>query len=51
MTGTVPELIQISNDFLAANATTEIEYRANLPTYPLTANADTTVTGSELLDS
>ncbi len=51
VSGTVPELVQISNDFLAARQTTEIEYRANLPTYPITAKSDATVAGSELLDS
>ncbi|WP_321502540.1 flagellar hook protein FlgE [Breoghania sp.] len=51
VSGTVPELIQITNDFMGARRTTEIEYRANLPTYPITAQSDATVPGSELLDS
>lgn len=41
----------LSNDFLDANATTEINYRANLADFPLTANADTEVVDSELLDA
>lgn len=48
--GSVPELIQLSNDFLPAQATQEIDYRANLADYPLTANADPDVDGSELLN-
>lgn len=48
--GSSPEVIRISNDFLPASATAEIDYRANLADYPLTANADTTIPGSELLN-
>lgn len=48
--GSVPELIQLSNDFLPAQATEEIEYRANLASFPLTANADSDIPNSELLN-
>lgn len=48
--GSAPELIQVTNDLLPASATTEILYRANLPSYPFTQLADTTVPNSELLD-
>lgn len=48
--GSVPELIQLSNDFLPAQATQEIDYRANLASYPLTANADPDIPNSELLN-
>jgi flagellar hook protein FlgE len=48
--GSVPQILQFSNDLLPAVATTQIQYRANLPTYPQTQNADQTVPGSELLD-
>lgn len=51
VSGTVPQLIQIGNDFMPARQTQEIEYRANLATYPLTAQADVGTPGSELLDS
>ena len=51
VSGTVPELIQITNDFMGARQTTQIEYRGNLPTYPITAQSDSTTPGSELLDS
>ena len=49
LTGTVPTLLQFSNSFLPAEATTTIQYQANLPSYPLTPNHDTTVAQSELL--
>jgi len=46
-----PIPVQFSNDLLPAKATTTITYRANLPQFPLTKNADTAVPGSELLPS
>ena len=49
LTGSVPTLLQFSNSFLPAEATTTIQYQANLPAYPLTPNHDTTVAQSELL--
>ena len=48
--GSVPQVLQFQNDFLPAQATTSIEYRANLASYPLTPAHDTNVPGSELLD-
>ncbi len=50
LVGSVPQILQFQNDFLPAQATTEISYRANLASYPLTAAHDTNVPGSELLD-
>jgi flagellar hook protein FlgE len=50
LTGSVPEILKFQNDFLPAQATTKIEYRANLASYPLTTDHDTSVVGSELLD-
>jgi flagellar hook protein FlgE len=50
VTGSVPQLLQFQNDFLPAQATTEIDYRANLATYPLTNSHDTGIVGSELLN-
>jgi len=41
--GSVPEVIQINNDFLPAEATTEVSYRANLPSSPLTASGSATL--------
>ncbi len=49
LSGSVPEVLKFQNDFLPAQATTKIEYRANLASYPLTTNHDTSVPGSELL--
>ncbi len=39
LTGSVPQLLQFANDFLPAQATTQVTYRANLASYPLTAGA------------
>jgi flagellar hook protein FlgE len=50
LTGSVPQLLQFQNDFLPAQRTTQIEYRANLAAYPLTTKHDTDVPGSELLN-
>jgi flagellar hook protein FlgE len=46
----VPQTLQFQNNFLPALATSEIDYRANLASYPLTANADPSIAGSELID-
>jgi flagellar hook protein FlgE len=51
LSGSVPQLLQFQNDFLPAQATTEITYRANLARYPLTPRHDTNVVGSEVLNS
>lgn len=48
--GTQPEVLRITQEQYPAKATTEIEYRANIPSYPATNNADPTVAGSELID-
>ena len=50
LVGSVPQLLQFQNDFLPAQATTQIDYRANLASYPLTPGHDTNVPGSELLN-
>ncbi len=42
--------LQLGNSFLAATATTQITYGANLPSYPKTTTADSTVANSELLN-
>ena len=47
--GTGNEMIQISNAPVPAVATTEIQYRANLPSKPATSSAQATVANSELL--
>ena len=48
--GSVPELIRISGDFLPAKATTEIDYTLNLPSQPVTSAVDAQVANSELLN-
>jgi flagellar hook protein FlgE len=50
LVGSVPQLLQFQNDFLPAQPTSQIEYRANLASYPLTPNADPSVDRSELLN-
>ena len=50
LTGSVPQLLQFANDFLPAQATTQVTYRANLASYPLTAAHDADIPGSELLN-
>lgn len=49
LVGSVPQLLQFQNDFLPAQATTQITYRANLASYPLTPSHDADVPRSELL--
>jgi flagellar hook protein FlgE len=48
--GSIPQLLQFGGGFLPANATTQIQYQANLAAYPLTPAADPNIPGSELLD-
>ena len=50
LSGSLPQLLKFQNDFLPAQATTQIDYRANLARYPLTQRHDTDVPGSELLN-
>ena len=49
LVGSVPQLLQFENDFLPAQPTTQIEYRANLASYPLTPDHDNNIPRSELL--
>ena len=49
LVGSVPELLQFQSDFLPAQATTSIEYRANVASYPLTPKHDKDIPKSELL--
>ncbi len=50
LVGSVPTLLQFQNDFLPAQPTSQIEYRANLASYPLTPDHDVNIPGSELLN-
>jgi flagellar hook protein FlgE len=51
LVGSVPELLQFQSDFLPAQATSSIEYRANVASYPLTPKHDKDVPRSELLQA
>jgi len=48
--GSVPQLLQFQNGFLPAVPTSEIDYHVNLASYPLTADHNVDVPGSELLN-
>lgn len=48
-TGSALSILRIENDNLPARPTSQLEYRGNLPTYPLTTIADPGIPGSELL--
>ncbi len=48
--GSVVSPIQVTNDFLEAETTTRINYRANLAAYPLSADADPDTANSELMN-
>ena len=50
LVGSVPQLLKFQNDFLPAQPTTQIQYRANLASYPSTPGHDVNVPRSELLD-
>jgi len=50
LVGSVPQLLQFQNDFLPAQQTTQVDYRANLASYPLTQAHDTSIPRSELID-
>lgn len=49
LVGSTPQVLQFQSDFLPAQQTTKVDYRANLASYPLTTAHDTAVPGSELL--
>lgn len=50
LSGSVPQLLKFQNDFLPAQPTTAIQYRANLASYPQTTAHDVNVPGSELIN-
>ncbi|MBR0843997.1 flagellar hook-basal body complex protein [Bradyrhizobium liaoningense] len=47
-TGSVPTVLQFQNNFIPAQATTSIQYAANLPTQPNTVAASTAASGTLL---
>jgi flagellar hook protein FlgE len=51
VTGNTPQVLKFGSDFLPAQPTTTVTYRANLASYPLTTKHDTSVPGSELLNT
>jgi len=49
-TGSVPQVLQFSTTFVPAQATTQIQYQANLPATPATAASTPNSTASSLLN-
>ncbi len=49
VSGSVPSVVRIDNAFLPASATTNIEYKLNVPQVPQTLDYDANVANSELL--
>src|SRR5262244_2990664 len=41
--GSVPQVLQFGNNEIPAQVTTQLQYQANLPTFPQTTNANTSV--------
>jgi flagellar hook protein FlgE len=50
LVGSIPQLLQFQNNFLPAQPTTQIEYRANLASYPKTPDSDPNIPRSEMLN-
>jgi flagellar hook protein FlgE len=50
VTGSVPQVVKLTNDILPAKASNSIEYEGNLPSLPGTSAADATVPGSEIFN-
>jgi flagellar hook protein FlgE len=50
LVGSVPQLLQFDNGFLPAQPTSQVDYKANLASYPLTAAHDSNIPRSELLN-
>jgi flagellar hook protein FlgE len=49
-TGSVPQVLQFTNNFMPAHETSAIQYQANLASNPATASFSSSVPGSELLN-
>ncbi len=47
--GSQASVLRITSDQIPARATTQVEYRANVPSYPETPNADPLIANSELI--
>jgi flagellar hook protein FlgE len=50
LSGSVPQIMQFQNGFLPAQQTTNVDYRANLASIPQTADYNSGIPGSELLN-
>ncbi len=50
VSGSVPQVIRITNNFLGASGTNRIDYQLNLPQKPINAGYQESVANSELLD-
>lgn len=50
VTGSNPQVLKFGGDFLPAQPTSTVTYRANLASYPITTKSDKSVPGSELLN-
>jgi flagellar hook protein FlgE len=48
--GSVPSVLQFSTNFVPAQPTTQIQYKANLASTPTTASSSSTIVGSNLLN-
>jgi flagellar hook protein FlgE len=48
--GSVPSVLQFSTNFVPAQPTTQIQYKANLASNPTTATSSSTIIGSNLLN-
>ena len=51
ISGSVPEVIKISNSFLPAQQSTRVDYQLNLPQLPKTASYDPNTKNSELMNA
>ncbi|WP_332686398.1 flagellar hook protein FlgE [Devosia sp.] len=51
ISGSVPEVIKLSNNFLPAQATTRVNYQANLPQLPKNTGYNPTIYNSELMEA
>src|SRR6185437_5654129 len=50
-TGSIPQVLQFSNNLIPAQETSQIQYNANLPSVPQTPATQAGVTGSNLLNT
>jgi flagellar hook protein FlgE len=51
ISGSVPEVIKLSNNFLPAQRTTRVNYQANLPQLPKNTGYNPTIYNSELMEA